>query len=1293
MDEGITWLRREQRWIYATAVLLIMLSLVFAARAYFLEHVTENWDTLRNEVNQGQSDIIERRLAKLDEDLIGRIDELLSRQPERVFAVTEQTQERALAAQQLIEGFPADDYSFEFRSASGRLVAFSGEPMTSDARDAEGDDGPSIIERTPYVFLTRTATLHDGERLLGTLRVGTPLATTVPINRRYLNSEGYLHTLGKELELELDFSTLLPLTGEKQVVVPVPTAKRPQGYISYHGADRESYLEHIARQFDRVAVFLLFCTLIVVSLPLIRIYFSFRSATFALALIMLHIWIIRYLLLLSGFAELVFPAEMMDPAHFASTFGEGITSSTGELLLSVCALLLSAVFLYRYALEKREQTLKPALAVALVLVLCLLLPALLRGYAASLKSFIVDSSFNFDDIAGLLERPMYLLMLICTYLLSLALGFTLLSMYLLVKSGLHALSRWIHRVWIIVSGSALALFLFASVTRDYLLPFWVYVAFGILFIIPLIVRVPPIRGRSDSIVAPFGVTVIVGAVLTLALFSHFMDHKRASEIEAMAIDLSRPVDGWSQVLMEQTLQYISRERIDRIPQAREAGALDYQAAFRIWAGSPLSRLQNNSAILLLDSAHAPVSRFAVGNNPFLLSMHALASTMESTEGLVQSTYRWQETRGRRYYRAYTDISATGVGATLAVVILEALDPMHMMRQTVDLLRSTPASISLAPEDRYIISRFFNGTMHQTTDRGLERSLGLPETVLQAVQERKEPRWSTLSVDGEALDSYFIAVPDTKDEILAITAGKSISILSIYRGLRIVLLYALFSLLVMAVITVVTRRYLLVSRMTFARKLQLALLGVAAIPLLLVWITGRDFVEENARREIESQVIEDLDILRANILERLPDSTAIVEVPEIITDQICQEIQLQSGKDLNVYHGPDLRATSKPELYHVGLLNNRLNPLAHINITQRGRDVYFASERIGDFSYHVGYLAVRDEKGRLAAVISTPTLFQRGQTEEGYLRASATIFFWITIIGILVVLASIALARQISRPLNELLHATGDIAEGNLDRKLDVRGSAEIVDLMNSFNTMTSRLRQSQEELASAERELAWKEMAKQVAHEIRNPLTPMKLAVQHLQRAWRDGAEQLGDIIEKVTRTLADQIESLSRISDEFSRFGRMPRRTMRNVDAGEVLTESVALFRGHEHVTIDLQLEDALPPVQADREELARAFTNLLRNAVQAIHEQGTIRVSANLTPEGIAIQMTDSGIGIAPELLDRIFEPNFSTKTEGMGLGLPIVKKIIDDAGGQIRIASTPGEGTTVHIFLPIASNAHQS
>jgi signal transduction histidine kinase len=1293
MKRQLSWLEREQRWIYSTAVLCIMLALVFAVREYFLRSVDADWPALQREVNGGQAELITRRFDALLEALRRQSASMMKERPGYLLNSTGMDAQQANIAQRLIDGTENQEYSFELRSAEGVLRAFGGEPILPRP-SANPLPALTVLERTPYLFLVvtnpvpRTNSNAGGSAsgsTGGTLSVATPLATTMPVSRRFLNNEGFLGTLSRELELELEFARLRPVAlPPEYIVLPFVAEGDTLGYISFEGVVRETWLEQVTTQFNRILLILLLSLTVVVSIPLFRIYRG-GPATVAASAMIVHIWMVRYGMLYAGFAEGVLPDTLLDPAYFASTFGWGLTGSPAQLMLSVLALLFSAVSVYRVVGSLEERGLRRLPAIALLLPVFAILPFTLRGFAASIRSYVVDSTFNFDSIDGLLQEPMLLMMIASSYLLSLALGFGLLSMYLLVKRGLRDIEQIAIKAAWLVGGICFSLLILLLMTHDLLLPLWAYALYAACFSIPVILRVPPVRGRSSTLIAPLLATVVFGSILTITFYGRSMDAKRLGEIEAIAIDFARPVDGWSQVLMEQTLQFVSRANLESVPHPGRGEPVDYEAAFRIWSGSPLSRLQNNSAILILDSSGAPVSRFAVGNDPFLLSMHTLAATIARTEGIVQSADRQLETRERRYYRGYTDINSRNRAGLVAVVILEALDPMEMSVQGIDLLRNSPSKLSSAPEDRFIISRFRDGRMVQTSDRTLERSIRLPDAARKTFAAGLETDWNTLPVDGEQLQTYFMRMPEPGDEVLAITRGKSDALLTAYRAMRIIVLFLFFSALFWLAAALITGRLHGWSRMTFARKLQLALLGVAAIPLLLIWVTGREFVLENTLDEIERQVADDLDVLRSNLLEQLPDSIALRELSAYIDDQLCQEIRLRTGRDLNVYGGTDLLATSKPELYHVGLLNNRLHPYAWLNIVQRGRDAWFDSEQIGDFSYQVGYRAIRTAEGALVAVISTPTLFQREQIDQGYTRASATIFLWITIIALLVLLASAALARQISRPLKELLRATRDITAGDLDRRVHVAGSAEIVDLMDAFNTMTARLRRSQEELAAAERELAWKEMAKQVAHEIRNPLTPMKLAVQHLQRAWQDGAVHIGDIIEKVTRTLIDQIERLSRISDEFSRFGRMPRRSTAQVDVGETLAETVALFGSHVEVEFSLQIDEALPSVVADREELGRAFTNLLRNAVQAVQEHGRISIVAQRDLEAIRIHITDNGSGIPPELLPRIFEPNFSTKTEGMGLGLAIVKKIIDDAGGEIRINSTPDEGTAVTIILP--------
>ncbi len=246
---------------------------------------------------------------------------------------------------------------------------------------------------------------------------------------------------------------------------------------------------------------------------------------------------------------------------------------------------------------------------------------------------------------------------------------------------------------------------------------------------------------------------------------------------------------------------------------------------------------------------------------------------------------------------------------------------------------------------------------------------------------------------------------------------------------------------------------------------------------------------------------------------------------------------------------------------------------------------------------------------------------------------------------------------------------------------------ELKELIDSFGAMTRDLKQSREELIRFERELAWKEMAKQVAHEIKNPLTPMRLSIQHLRQTYRDKAHDFDQILDNVTRTVIDQIDTLSRIASEFSHFARMPRRQLGECNVNEVLKESVRLFAQDAGVGFDVTTDASVRLVTADREELRRAFINIIRNGIQAMDGHGRIVITTERRETAVRIRIRDFGKGIPEEMNEKLFQPNFSTKTDGMGMGLAIVKKTVDDLGGTVTIARAPRKGTVVTIELPVA------
>jgi nitrogen fixation/metabolism regulation signal transduction histidine kinase len=235
--------------------------------------------------------------------------------------------------------------------------------------------------------------------------------------------------------------------------------------------------------------------------------------------------------------------------------------------------------------------------------------------------------------------------------------------------------------------------------------------------------------------------------------------------------------------------------------------------------------------------------------------------------------------------------------------------------------------------------------------------------------------------------------------------------------------------------------------------------------------------------------------------------------------------------------------------------------------------------------------------------------------------------------------------------------------------------------------MLDQLAKSAEMLAKSEREEAWREMAKQVAHEIKNPLTPMKLSIQHLQKAWDDKVPDWEQRLKRFTNTIVEQIDSLSIIASEFSDFTKLPRSDFEKHDLSDCIQHALDLYR--DNTENNIRFETQLPEnchVFADRKQLIRAFINLIKNAIQAIPatKTGIINISIEKQNGMLIIKIADNGVGIETAQTELIFSPNFTTKTGGNGLGLAIVKSIIENAGGSIRFESEIDKGTVFIIEL---------
>jgi len=303
---------------------------------------------------------------------------------------------------------------------------------------------------------------------------------------------------------------------------------------------------------------------------------------------------------------------------------------------------------------------------------------------------------------------------------------------------------------------------------------------------------------------------------------------------------------------------------------------------------------------------------------------------------------------------------------------------------------------------------------------------------------------------------------------------------------------------------------------------------------------------------------------------------------------------------------------------------------------------------------------------------------------------ALLNFYMVII-LLTVIVSVMMSNQITQPLMMLQEKFKNIKLGAKNEPVLYNRHDELGGLVKEYNRAIKELAKSADRLARSERESAWREMARQIAHEINNPLTPMKLSVQHLKRAYDNKSERFDDYMEKISRSLVEQIDALSAIATEFSNFAKMPAAHHEKIDLIDQINAVVPLFAINENkraFQTDFHgLEQAM--IYADREQISRVFINLFKNALQAIPKdrQAQINIDVLKISRIIWVRIKDNGTGIPKEMQQKIFSPNFTTKSSGMGVGLSIVRNIIESVGGAINFKTRQGEGTTFIISLPSA------
>ena len=394
--------------------------------------------------------------------------------------------------------------------------------------------------------------------------------------------------------------------------------------------------------------------------------------------------------------------------------------------------------------------------------------------------------------------------------------------------------------------------------------------------------------------------------------------------------------------------------------------------------------------------------------------------------------------------------------------------------------------------------------------------------------------------------------------------------------------------------------------------------------------------------------------------------------------------------LPIFYGVDgnLIVSSRPELFSKGLVSSKINSQAYYELFENFQTNYFQPERIGTLNFLSAYSPIINNTGDYLGFINLPYFTH----QDKYSQEISTFIVAFINLYVLLFLASILvalfIANQITRPLVAIRENLRKIELGKRNEPIDYRKEDEIGKLVREYNKKVDELAVSAELLARSERESAWREMAKQIAHEIKNPLTPMKLNIQHLQRFKGEG-DEYRNTVHRIAQTLINQIETLSDIATEFSNFAKIPTARKQEFNLATQISKVIELYENDNRVHIQFdQGKCGELSVFADREQLSRAFINLIKNGIQAIpaEREGKIYIRLKRRDHMVVISVTDNGTGIPENLKEKMFSPNFTTKTSGMGLGLAIVKNIVENFNGRIWFETVTNEGTSFFLEIPV-------
>ncbi len=965
-------------------------------------------------------------------------------------------------------------------------------------------------------------------------------------------------------------------------------------------------------------------------------------------------------------------SEPFSPAVFSVETPLGWLRSPADFALTALAFLFAGVFL-RMALVHIRRPGRGVRA-AVVIAAPFAVAMVVSLWLALVHHAVAGGSTPFFEFEAGAFAPRTTTALMLTGLVAMTA-----TVYLLAALALKLAWVWFPVSWRVPKRTTLVV---ASVVLTWVLAITVASAQWAALGIPLIAGLMVGRKRSAPGLALPSRVLLLSVLSTVLLFPVLWVNVQDRECEELAPILE---DVLQRELTVREGMHVTLARLQddahlrrSLSRARDGGPVADGLALHVWLQTEFRQRGDPGVVSVLDEHGALLDQFSLAAFPPTVLWRPTRPTDESDE---QVLIKAGDGNTLRSVIGRLRIRDAESNEPIGHVVLTVPDLLDLELQGRSGLIAPPAEDSQHP---LVVSRGLpfavlqQGVVVASNDDSIPRDLGSfgPSELGSIPAVRETLSWRTDTYQGYA------AWSDTRSAVFAVRralSGTGDALLALAR--LVVVGVGLGALAAFACLLAVAHRY----RGRLHHRILISYLVVSIIPLILLGMLSTSEAGKRHEAGMETNLSRDLARARG-YLEGFTN-----QVFDRATSRDLVRWAADERFDAALYRESEVYSASRSGLVAAELLPPRLPAAVYrATVLERRqiivRDANYAGRRVW-----IGYAPVLDDGGETLATVAVPLLYQEGRVQQELTTTGSVLVAGYLLALVVVLVVGIYAARNLAKPLGLLASGTKRVASGELDLELPGEGPDELGQLVAAFNQMTRELRETTERAARAERESAWRRMARQVAHEIRNPLTPIRLMIQQLQAEVARNPEDAREVVEKTAPVVLRQIQSLDRIAGDFANFARLPKRNVTDVDVRN-LVEHVASLHDGAHamgVEVTATIEGALPTVRWDEEEMRRVLLNLVVNAVQSIPENGTVSIRAKAETrggnDGVLIAVRDDGIGIEDQNLGRLFDPHFSTKTKGTGLGLAIVARIVQDMGGTIDVSSEPNKGSTFRLWWP--------